>query len=144
MRTELCYMSVCVQTFRSHWCQLLNCSVCAQNVLFVEKVWLCSQSLGQGLTALTHIFIHLRWGNPHETLCTAHWWKKNTQTDLVSELYLIYLHTKTYLLQALSRPSNRVHLPPYLPLLLIGQNVIEGPRIGTTVSWPRDLNTHCH
>lgn len=43
------------------------------------------------------------------------------------------------LLEGFSSPADGVHLPANLPLLLIGENVTEGPRVRIAVSGTRDL-----
>lgn len=45
----------------------------------------------------------------------------------------------THLLQAFPTPANGIHLPADLPLLLVGQNGVERPRIWTAVPGTGDL-----
>lgn len=45
----------------------------------------------------------------------------------------------THLLQAFPSPANGIHLPADLPLLLVGQNGVERPRIRTAVPGTGDL-----
>lgn len=44
------------------------------------------------------------------------------------------------LLQVFPSPADGVHLPPHLPLLLVGQHGAEGPRVGAAVPGASNLN----
>lgn len=46
----------------------------------------------------------------------------------------------SHLLQGLLCPTDGTHLTPHLPLLLISQDVLQWPRIGTAVPRPGDLH----
>lgn len=97
-------------------------------ILLIEEVRLCSQPLRESLAALAHILIDLKYTERrafvgHQVLKT---W--DPPRDRV-----------THLLQVFPSPANGVHLPADLPLLLIGQDGVERPRIRTAVPGTGDL-----
>lgn len=109
-------------------------SCCILSVLMWRRLTVCWKSRAEFPAAVTkpdNTDSHL-----HKPEHTHHLDLKNKTT------HYAFLHTwKTHLLQILSGPSDRIYLLPDLPLLLIGQNVIERPSVWTTVARPGDLNT---
>lgn len=65
----------------------------------------------------------------------------NTNNEFLNALKLRVLSTSVWtdLVQSLLTPSNSFHLTPDFPLLLIGQNMIQRPRVRRSIPSMSDL-----